>query len=292
MNRELTPGVQRMLERLGDLPVLVCDAAWEIIAKNQLGLGAARRRRRQHGAVRHFLGPPRARSCARPRRTPAVRGRDRRRPARRARPLPGRRAAARADRRPAAREPALRGPLEAAPRRARTTRRARRSTIPTLGRHHRRLRRPDPARLGPADRRLQRAAGHARRRGARAPRRRGARASAVERVRVRPGALPAVQRLDPRHLLVGEARSRRRRCSARSARASATSGTRRCRAARASAARPGAGVLPCASASRRSPRSVEHRALRERAPRLGDDAAVGVLARSPAAAGTGAARSG
>src|SRR3954447_21995916 len=29
MNRELTPGVRRMLERLQDLPVTVYDAAWE-----------------------------------------------------------------------------------------------------------------------------------------------------------------------------------------------------------------------------------------------------------------------
>jgi transcriptional regulator with XRE-family HTH domain len=34
INREITPGVQRMIERLGDLPILVCDAAWQIVAKN------------------------------------------------------------------------------------------------------------------------------------------------------------------------------------------------------------------------------------------------------------------
>ena len=38
------------------------------------------------------------------------------------------------------------------------------------------------------------------------------------------------------------------------------------------------GVLPCASAISSIDRVVEHRALRQRAPRLGDDAAVGVLA--------------
>src|SRR4051794_36254299 len=38
INRELTPGVLRMIERLGDLPILVCDAAWQIIAKNELAV--------------------------------------------------------------------------------------------------------------------------------------------------------------------------------------------------------------------------------------------------------------
>ena len=39
--------------------------------------------------------------------------------------------------------------------------------------------------------------------------------------------------------------------------------------------------LPCASAISSIDRVVEHRALRQRAPRLGDDAAVGVLAAQP-----------
>jgi transcriptional regulator with XRE-family HTH domain len=37
MNRELTPGVRRMLDRLADLPVIVYDAGWEPIAANDLG---------------------------------------------------------------------------------------------------------------------------------------------------------------------------------------------------------------------------------------------------------------
>jgi transcriptional regulator with XRE-family HTH domain len=37
MNRALTPGVRRMLDRLADLPVVVYDAAWEPIAANDLG---------------------------------------------------------------------------------------------------------------------------------------------------------------------------------------------------------------------------------------------------------------
>lgn len=54
--RELTPGVERMIERLGDLPILVCDAAWEIIAKNDLAralLGDGK----GNTARQQFLGP-------------------------------------------------------------------------------------------------------------------------------------------------------------------------------------------------------------------------------------------
>lgn len=34
---EITPAVQRLLERFDDLPVLVYDLAWELVAKNRLG---------------------------------------------------------------------------------------------------------------------------------------------------------------------------------------------------------------------------------------------------------------
>jgi transcriptional regulator with XRE-family HTH domain len=57
IERELTPGVLRMIERLGDLPILVCDAAWQIIAKNRLAealLGESR----GNTARQQFLGPP------------------------------------------------------------------------------------------------------------------------------------------------------------------------------------------------------------------------------------------
>src|SRR3954470_6772008 len=37
MNRDLAPGVRRMLDRLDDLAVVVYDAAWERIAANELG---------------------------------------------------------------------------------------------------------------------------------------------------------------------------------------------------------------------------------------------------------------
>lgn len=38
IDRHLTPGVQRMLDRLGDVPVLVRDAAWSIVAQNRLSV--------------------------------------------------------------------------------------------------------------------------------------------------------------------------------------------------------------------------------------------------------------
>jgi transcriptional regulator with XRE-family HTH domain len=61
--RHLTPGVQRILDRLADVPVTVLDAAWEIIAANPLsaalvgdfsGLPA----RERNLAWRHFLQRP------------------------------------------------------------------------------------------------------------------------------------------------------------------------------------------------------------------------------------------
>ena len=36
INRHITPGVQRVLDRLHDVPVMVVDAAWQIIAMNEL----------------------------------------------------------------------------------------------------------------------------------------------------------------------------------------------------------------------------------------------------------------
>jgi transcriptional regulator with XRE-family HTH domain len=36
IDAHLTPGVQRVLDRLTDTPVMVCDAAWNIIARNRL----------------------------------------------------------------------------------------------------------------------------------------------------------------------------------------------------------------------------------------------------------------
>jgi PAS domain-containing protein len=38
MNRHLTPGVQRVLDRLADVPVVVIDPSWQIVAANALAL--------------------------------------------------------------------------------------------------------------------------------------------------------------------------------------------------------------------------------------------------------------
>jgi len=37
IGRHLTPGVQRILDRLADVPVMVLDASWQVIATNPLG---------------------------------------------------------------------------------------------------------------------------------------------------------------------------------------------------------------------------------------------------------------
>jgi len=55
-SRELTPAVRRMLERFDDLPCMVYDPAWEVVAKNRSGewlVGPT------YGNIarRHFLGP-------------------------------------------------------------------------------------------------------------------------------------------------------------------------------------------------------------------------------------------
>jgi transcriptional regulator with XRE-family HTH domain len=65
ISRHLTPGVQRMLDRLEDLPVAVFDACWELIARNalaeallgELGDGPGRGR---NIAWRHFTRAPSA----------------------------------------------------------------------------------------------------------------------------------------------------------------------------------------------------------------------------------------
>jgi transcriptional regulator with XRE-family HTH domain len=62
IGRHLTPGVQRVLDRLADVPVMVIDAAWTIVARNALGVallgelpggGGARQR---NVIWRHFTG--------------------------------------------------------------------------------------------------------------------------------------------------------------------------------------------------------------------------------------------
>jgi transcriptional regulator with XRE-family HTH domain len=61
MRRHLTPGVQRMLDRLVDVPVLVIDAAWDTVAANPLAVALAgeevtRSGRDGNYIWRHFTG--------------------------------------------------------------------------------------------------------------------------------------------------------------------------------------------------------------------------------------------
>jgi transcriptional regulator with XRE-family HTH domain len=61
MNRHLTPGVQRMLDRLGDVPVTVIDAAWTVVATNPLATAlvgdvSGEDERGRNVAWRHFTG--------------------------------------------------------------------------------------------------------------------------------------------------------------------------------------------------------------------------------------------
>jgi PAS domain-containing protein len=63
MDRHLTPGVQRLLDRLSDLPVIVLDAAWQIVAWNPLaaaviGDPSEREGRERNIAWRYFNGLP------------------------------------------------------------------------------------------------------------------------------------------------------------------------------------------------------------------------------------------
>ncbi len=59
MNRQITPGVRRVLDRLLDVPVMVIDAAWTIVERNPLAtalLGEIDEER--NIVVRHFTGWP------------------------------------------------------------------------------------------------------------------------------------------------------------------------------------------------------------------------------------------
>lgn len=65
VDRHLTPGVQRVLDRLADVPVLVIDAAWQVVAINAMGaallgdFGGADAGAREHNiAWRQFAGLP------------------------------------------------------------------------------------------------------------------------------------------------------------------------------------------------------------------------------------------
>jgi transcriptional regulator with XRE-family HTH domain len=63
MSRHLTPGVQRVLDRLRDTPVVVLDAAWNVIAHNAmaaalLGDASGAGGRDRNILWRHFTGAP------------------------------------------------------------------------------------------------------------------------------------------------------------------------------------------------------------------------------------------
>ncbi|BBB00315.1 putative DNA-binding protein [Actinacidiphila reveromycinica] len=63
IDRHLSPGVQRILDRLADTPVMVIDAAWQIISVNHpatalLGHSPHASGRERNLLWRHFCGPP------------------------------------------------------------------------------------------------------------------------------------------------------------------------------------------------------------------------------------------
>ncbi|HEY6888754.1 MAG TPA: helix-turn-helix transcriptional regulator [Solirubrobacter sp.] len=57
IDRHITPSVQRVLDRLADVPVMVVDAAWQLIAKNALAT-ALLGDNDQNILRRHFSGEP------------------------------------------------------------------------------------------------------------------------------------------------------------------------------------------------------------------------------------------
>ena len=63
IDRHLTPGVQRVLDRLADVPVMVIDASWQVVAANPLatalvGDSSGRPARERNILWRHFTGEP------------------------------------------------------------------------------------------------------------------------------------------------------------------------------------------------------------------------------------------
>jgi transcriptional regulator with XRE-family HTH domain len=63
IERHITPSVQRVLDRLADVPVLVCDASWQLIAANAMGTAlvgdfSAEPPRMRNILWRHFTGAP------------------------------------------------------------------------------------------------------------------------------------------------------------------------------------------------------------------------------------------
>jgi transcriptional regulator with XRE-family HTH domain len=63
MDRHLTPSVQRLLDRLADVPVVVLDAAWQVVAWNPLAAAlvadpSGHQGRERNIVWRHFTGQP------------------------------------------------------------------------------------------------------------------------------------------------------------------------------------------------------------------------------------------
>jgi transcriptional regulator with XRE-family HTH domain len=63
MRRHLTPSIQRVLDRLADVPVMVVDAGWSVVAANPLATAligdlAGLRPRERNILWRHFTGAP------------------------------------------------------------------------------------------------------------------------------------------------------------------------------------------------------------------------------------------
>ena len=56
INRELTPGVQRVLDRFADVPVLVIDPAWTIVQRNAIAAALTGEPEETNVIVAHFLG--------------------------------------------------------------------------------------------------------------------------------------------------------------------------------------------------------------------------------------------
>jgi transcriptional regulator with XRE-family HTH domain len=56
IDRHITPGVQRILDRLADTPVMVVDAAWEIVAMNPLATALLGDLSGENILWRHFTG--------------------------------------------------------------------------------------------------------------------------------------------------------------------------------------------------------------------------------------------
>ena len=114
VSQHIAPGVQRMLDRLGDCPIAVFSAAWDLLQWNPLWAALTGDPRRSTVSIATSRGGTSPRPRHHRLRRRARRGvlrRPGRRPARGCRPLPGRPRAAAAGRPAARRVAGLRAPL-------------------------------------------------------------------------------------------------------------------------------------------------------------------------------------